>query len=392
MSTEEREPLLNNNNRNAEGHPSDNGRPVVRLENRLRSGRFTTLEKLLFVVSIGLFIFLAVFIGLYARRVYDDNDHGTPTPPIKDNNTTPLCLTPECVLTAAQVLQDIDLTVDPCEDFYAYTCNNWEKNHVIPEGKSMIGSFNLLATENKEVLRDILNQDFNSLYEQITNEKEGSTLPNPEKLVDKQNFYMVKHLYDSCINEDAIDSKGAEPILPLLKEIRTIYSIDKNGNKPSTKQFTKAIATLLQYGVAPFFEIYIDADPIKPEVNSIQLVQSGLTLPSKEYYENEDIVNTLLETVEETIQLIMDSAKNNDNSNVIFGGQEHDVKKIAKSIVDFEKELASLSDDLDDIRDPIKTYNPLTLSELTKLSSVVDWDLLLTDLQPPSTPHQDTVI
>ncbi|KAI9301251.1 hypothetical protein BJ944DRAFT_187061 [Cunninghamella echinulata] len=204
---------------------------------------------------------------------------------------------------------------------------------------------------------------------------------------------MVKNLYDSCINEDAINAKSTEPILPLLKEIRTIYSIDKNGNKPSKKQFTKAMVASFQYGIAPFFQFNIDADPKRPAINSIQLVQSGLTLPSKEYYKNENVVDTLLETVEETIQLIVDSTNSNNNdNNKIFGEQEHDVKKIAKSIVDFEKELASLSDDLNDVLDRTKTYNPLTLSELTKLSPIIDWDLLLTDLQPPSTPHQDTVI
>lgn len=142
----------------------------------------------------------------------------------------------------------------------------------------------------------------------------------------------------------------------------------------------------------PFFliYIYIIQDPIHPEVNSIQLIQSGLTLPSKEYYENKEIVNTLLQTVEETIQLILQSADTEVEND--FGWQGHDVKKIAQSIVDFEKKLASLSDELDDIRDPVKTYNPHTLSELTKLSSIIDWDLLITYLQPPSTPHQDTVI
>ncbi|KAI8083065.1 uncharacterized protein BX664DRAFT_188637 [Halteromyces radiatus] len=127
MTSQEQEPLLageRTSEDDNERHPSsESSQQFVRLENRLQSGRFTSLEKLLFIVSISLFIILTIFVGLYARRVYDDHPYPpTPNPPQDNNETTPLCMTPECVLTAAQVLQDIDLTVDPCEDFYAYSC------------------------------------------------------------------------------------------------------------------------------------------------------------------------------------------------------------------------------------------------------------------------------
>lgn len=36
---------------------------------------------------------------------------------------TSVCSTPECVKTAQDILADIDLNVDPCSDFYQYTCN-----------------------------------------------------------------------------------------------------------------------------------------------------------------------------------------------------------------------------------------------------------------------------
>ncbi|KAI9499158.1 hypothetical protein BDB00DRAFT_753557 [Zychaea mexicana] len=42
--------------------------------------------------------------------------------------------------------------------------------------------------------------------------------------------------------------------------------------------------------------------------------------------------------------------------------------------------------------DPSKIYNPKTLSQLTKLSPKVDWDLLVTRLLPSTAPHQDVII
>ncbi len=36
---------------------------------------------------------------------------------------------------AAEVLAKVDLTVDPCEDFYQFACGNYIKNSVIPDDK-----------------------------------------------------------------------------------------------------------------------------------------------------------------------------------------------------------------------------------------------------------------
>ncbi|CAK5112653.1 unnamed protein product [Meloidogyne enterolobii] len=47
-----------------------------------------------------------------------------------------VCLTPVCVHTAAIILNSMNATVDPCDDFFEYACGNWIKQHPIP-GKFM---------------------------------------------------------------------------------------------------------------------------------------------------------------------------------------------------------------------------------------------------------------
>ena len=36
------------------------------------------------------------------------------------------------VLVASELIQSIDFSVDPCEDFYSFACNGWIKNHPLP--------------------------------------------------------------------------------------------------------------------------------------------------------------------------------------------------------------------------------------------------------------------
>ena len=46
-----------------------------------------------------------------------------------------VCLTDSCVELASNVRSGLDSSVDPCEDFYNFTCGNWVENNVIPQGK-----------------------------------------------------------------------------------------------------------------------------------------------------------------------------------------------------------------------------------------------------------------
>ena len=54
------------------------------------------------------------------------------------STSTTTCLTPECIKLAASVLAAIDQSVDPCTDFYKFSCGNWEQNTIIPTGEFII--------------------------------------------------------------------------------------------------------------------------------------------------------------------------------------------------------------------------------------------------------------
>ena len=47
----------------------------------------------------------------------------------------------------------MDLSADPCEDFFQYACGSWNKKHVIPEDRSSISTFEVLADELQIILK-----------------------------------------------------------------------------------------------------------------------------------------------------------------------------------------------------------------------------------------------
>lgn len=251
------------------------------------------------------------------------------------------------------------------------------KNHEIPDGKSAINSFGLLSNQNKDSLRAILSGSFQEFYDR-THSSSGP-LPDPEKVIDKENFEKVKDLYDSCMNEAAIDAKGSKPIYDLLKEIKDIYPV----NGADTRKLTQTLSYLAKREVGAMFEIAVDADPKDPTVNSLQLYQSGLTLPSKVYYTQQDTVDTLYQTVLDTLNIIFKNGENDARSSAEW---------MARSIVDFETKLANISHLPEYYQDPEATYNPMTLSELAKIAPNVDWGLYVNHLSPPNAPHPGKVV
>ena len=50
-------------------------------------------------------------------------------------------------MAASRVLESMDQSVDPCEDFYTYACGTWKKTHVIPEDRTSLGVFGVLRDE-----------------------------------------------------------------------------------------------------------------------------------------------------------------------------------------------------------------------------------------------------
>jgi endothelin-converting enzyme len=142
----------------------------------------------------------------------------------------------------------------------------------------------------------------------------------------------------------------------------------------------------MQRGVNPLFALMVTPDDKDPDSYAIQMWQSGLGMTSKEYYDDENYVKSYQEIVTEILQVLFskDDGK--------FGWKYSSPSATAKRIVDFEKELAKISDASDQLQDPESIYNPFTITELHERSNKIDWDLLISDMLPVSASRPKQVI
>ena len=57
------------------------------------------------------------------------------------------------VSVAASLLGAMDLSADPCDNFFQFACGNWNKQHMIPDDRSSISTFEVLSDQIQVILK-----------------------------------------------------------------------------------------------------------------------------------------------------------------------------------------------------------------------------------------------
>ena len=66
-----------------------------------------------------------------------------------------ICLTEGCILQTAELVQEMDRSVEPCQDFYQFACGGFLTQTVIPQHKTISGKFWLMADQLNIRLRTV---------------------------------------------------------------------------------------------------------------------------------------------------------------------------------------------------------------------------------------------
>lgn len=120
----------------------------------------------------------------------------TPPSGISDDSSN-LCVTHGCINAAGSVLDSIDESIDPCDNFYEFACGSYKNNTFIPDEKVTIDSFSVVRDKVQDQLRVIINEE---------------ELPNESKP-----FLLAKRLNKACLNKTIIEQRGIKPLADMLE-------------------------------------------------------------------------------------------------------------------------------------------------------------------------------
>ncbi|XP_021118659.1 endothelin-converting enzyme 1 isoform X3 [Heterocephalus glaber] len=176
--------------------------------------------------------------------------------------TPPVCLSEACVSVTSSILSSMDPTVDPCQDFFSYACGGWIKANPVPDGHSRWGTFSNLWEHNQAIIKHLL---------------ENSTASVSEAERKAQVYYRA------CMNETRIEELRAKPLMELIEKLGG-WNITGPWAKDNFQDTLQVVTA--HYRTSPFFSVYVSADSKNSNSNVIQVDQSGLGLPSRDYYLN----------------------------------------------------------------------------------------------------------
>ncbi len=238
------------------------------------------------------------------------------------------------------LVENMDTTLNPGDDFFKYACGTWLKNNPIPEAEKSWGIWTLVQEETNNRMLKVSEE-----ASKATSEKGSSQ----QKIGD---------FYFAGMDTVSIDKQGLGPLK------NEFASIDQITDLPS---LVKVIAKLQTYGVSPLYSAYIFQDEMRSDQQALHLYQGGIGLPDRDYYFNSDA---------RTVTIRMEYDNHLKAMFMLMGDDSIKAKANAATVVRMEKALAKSSRKLEDLRDPYLNYNKMQFDGLKSLTPSIDWQLM----------------
>jgi putative endopeptidase len=248
--------------------------------------------------------------------------------------------------TPALDVTAMDRTIDPCVDFFAYSCGGWIKNNPIPPDQSSWDTYSKMQDENLGRLRAIL---------------EAASAPDANRnSIDQK----IGDYYASCTDEKAIEANGAKPLEPRLQQIAKINS---------KAQIPDVAADMVSNNV--LFRFESTQDPHNANQVIANTDQGGLGLPDRDYY---------LKTDAKSVELRNGYLAHVQKMFELLGDKPETAAAEAQAVLRIETELANGSMTRVERRDPKALDHKMTSAELEKLSPAFHWQAYFAKVGMPS--------
>jgi putative endopeptidase len=243
----------------------------------------------------------------------------------------------------------MDRSVHPGDDFWSYVNGSWARTVEIPADRGAFSQVSRLNDLSSSQVRAILD-------EMIA--RRGSLSGDDARVAD---------FYASLMDQEAIDARGAAPLLDDLKPVRAAATHSalaaQMGRLAREWQGTPPLGRMPRY-FPSIFPIGIGQDSKDPDKYMPGLGQGGLGMPNRDYYLKDDA----------------EAKKTQDayrahlaNMLRLTGAPDAEAVRRAAAVYELERAIAGAHWPLADSRDADKTYNPWSLADLKTKAPGFDW-------------------
>ncbi|TFW10613.1 M13 family peptidase [Massilia arenosa] len=245
----------------------------------------------------------------------------------------------------------MDRTADPCVDFYQYACGGWKTHNPIPADQARWSVYGKLAQDNQRYLWGIL--------ESLAQQKEGRTSAQQK----------IGDYFGACMDEKAIEARGAEPLKPWLDQIAAIKT---------TRDLPAVLARLqLAFRDSDLLFGFGSGQDFADSTRVIAFASGGgLGLPDRDSYlktddKSKDIRAKYVAHVARTFELL--------------GESKDAAARDAAKVMEIETALAKATLTRVEKRDPHKLDHKMSFAQVQALTPNFDWKAYLASMDVPRT-------
>ena len=234
-------------------------------------------------------------------------------------------------------LADMKTTVKPGDNFFEYVNGTWLDITEIPADKSNFGSFGILADRSNENVRKIIEEA----------SAKGAPLGSEEQ--------KIGDFYASFMDTESIEAKGLEPIKADMARI---------ANASNHTDITQ-IMTDPKFAANSPVGGWVDVDVKDIENYIFYITQSGLGMPSKDFYldDGEKFAGYRAAYLDMLTTMLKESGADN-------------ARERATAVMAYETELAKVHWAPVKRRNKDLTYNKMSLKELKEFAPGFNWDMM----------------
>jgi predicted metalloendopeptidase len=242
-------------------------------------------------------------------------------------------------------VSNMDKKIRPNDDFFRYVNGTWLDKTEIPADKTTWGSFNELRQKtDDDVLAILTEASKNPIYK--SNTDQGKAI----------------NLFKTIMDTVGRNKQGLAPLKPYLAKIKSV----KN-----TKDLQALMIEMDAIGGIGFFAVGIGSDAKNSNRNVITVGPGSVGLPDRDYYVSDD-----KDSKEKRDKYVLHIAKMLQ----ILGEKPAKAKTDADKILALEIAMSKPRLDRVERRDRRKSYNPMAVSDLQKLTPSIDWKNYLTKI------------
>ncbi len=231
----------------------------------------------------------------------------------------------------------LDRSVNPCTDFYKFSCGGWMAKNPIPADQAGWSVYAKLGNDNEQFLWGILADDAKAANRTAVQQKVGD-------------------YFESCMNTAAIDGVGLGTLQPVLQATNDLQT--------RAEVFQSIPYLTRKYPGSFFFNSGTEQDAADASKIIAGVNAGGLGLPDRDYYLKSDPASVkLLGQYSAYIQHVF----------ALAGESPEAAKTDAESILHIETTLAGAQLTRVEMRDPHKIYHPMKVSGLAQLTPAIEW-------------------